>query len=77
MPVFEFLDALIQLGLLGGVGLGTIGFVIAGIVFMIPGGDNARRGKKIAKNVFIGVVILLSAQFIIAFLVSQLGGVFC
>ena len=32
---------------------------------MLPGQDNSRRGKLVGKNVFIGAVLLLSAQLIV------------
>lgn len=78
MPLFQLIDSLVQLAFFGGIGLGTLGFMTAGIMLMLPGDDWNRRGKSVAKNTFIGVVILLSAQFIIAFLTNQLAeGVIC
>lgn len=78
MPLFQLIDSLVQLAFFAGIGLGTLGFMTAGIMLMVPGDDWSRRGKSVAKNTFIGVIILLSAQFIIAFLTNQLAaGVIC
>lgn len=76
-PLLGLLDSLVELAFIGGIGLGTLGFLIAGLFLMLPGQDNSRRGKLVAKNVFIGAVLLLSAQLIVDFLVSQLGATLC
>jgi hypothetical protein len=44
---------------------------------MIPGEDWTRRGKLVAKNVFIGVVLLLSANMIVSYLTVQMGANTC
>jgi hypothetical protein len=76
-PLLGLLDSLVELAFLAGIGLGTLGFLVAGLFLMLPGQDNSRRGKLVAKNVFIGAVLLLSAQLIVDFLVSQLGATLC
>ncbi len=76
-PLFDLLDTLTQLAFLGGVGLGTVGLLVAALFMMLPGEDSTRRGKQIAKHVLVGTVLLLSAQMIISFLVSQLGTTIC
>jgi ABC-type Fe3+-siderophore transport system permease subunit len=76
-PLFALLDSLVQLTFVLGLSLGLLGFMAAGLAFMIPGEDNNRRGKLIAKSVFVGMVLLLSAHFIVSFLVNELGGVVC
>lgn len=77
-PLFELLHALTEIALLGGIGLGTLGFTIAGVLIAGPfGPDYAERGRKLAKQVFIGVTLILSASMIMAFLTSQLGGTIC
>lgn len=76
-PLFELLDTITQLAFLGGVGLGTIGLLVAALFMMLPGEDSNRRGKQVAKNVLLGTILLLSAQMIISFLVSQLGTTVC
>ena len=76
-PLFALLDSLVQLTFVLGLSLGLLGFMAAGVAFMIPGEDNNRRGKQIAKAVFIGMLLLLSAHFIVSFLVNELGGVVC
>jgi hypothetical protein len=43
----------------------------------MPGEDNSRLGKKVAKNVLIGTVLLLSANMIVSFLVNELGTTIC
>lgn len=76
-PLIGLLDSLVELAFIAGIGLGTLGFLVAALFLMLPGQDNSRRGKLVAKNVFIGSVLLLSAQLIIDFLVSQLGATLC
>ncbi|WP_246057909.1 hypothetical protein [Halonotius terrestris] len=76
-PLINLLHSLGELAFLAGVSIGTIGFLTAGIFLMLPGEDWTRRGKGVAKNVFIGVVLLLSANMIVSYLVSQMGGAIC
>lgn len=76
-PLFALLDSITQLAFLGGVGLATLGFSIAGLMLIMPGEDNSRLGKKVAKNVLIGTVLLLSANMIVSFLVNELGTTIC
>jgi type IV secretory pathway VirB2 component (pilin) len=76
-PLFELLHSLGELAFLGGVSIGTIGFLFAGICLMLPGEDWTRRGRDVSKNVFIGVILLLSANMIVSFLISELGGSIC
>ena len=77
MPLMNLLHSLGELAFLAGVSIGTLGFISAGICLMIPGEDWTRRGKQIVKTVFIGVVLLLSADMIVAYLISQMGGTIC
>jgi len=76
-PLLQFLHTVTELAFLAGVGLGVLGFSTAGLLFMIPGETYNRRGKMLAKNCLIGVIILLSANMIVSFLVNELGGVIC
>jgi len=76
-PLLSLLDSLTQLAFIGGIGLATLGFLVAALYLMLPGPDNNRRGKLVAKNVFIGSVLLMSAQLIVDFLVSELGATLC
>jgi len=76
-PLIDLLHSLGELAFLAGVAIGTLGFLIAGIFLMLPGEDWTRRGKAVAKNVFIGVVLLLSANMIVSYLISQMGGTIC
>ncbi|WP_336328317.1 pilin [Halovenus sp. HT40] len=76
-PLFTFLNSITELAFLAGVGLATLTFVVAGTCLIIPGQDYNRLGKNIAKNGFIGAVLLLSANMITSYLVSQLGGSIC
>jgi hypothetical protein len=75
--LFTFLNSITELAFLAGVGLATLTFVVAGTCLIIPGQDYNRLGKNIAKNGFIGAVLLLSANMITSYLVSQLGGSIC
>lgn len=76
-PIFDLLQTIAELLLYGGIGLGVIGFSAAGILFLMPGGDNSRRGRMLAKNVFIGVVILVMAYGMTEFVATQLGARVC
>jgi type IV secretory pathway VirB2 component (pilin) len=76
-PLINLLHSLGELAFLAGISIGTIGFLTAGIFLMLPGEDWTRRGKTVAKNVFIGVILLLSANMIVSYLVSQMGGAIC
>lgn len=76
-PLFNLMHALTELAMLAGVGLGTLGFMFAGICYIIPGQKWNNRGRNVGKHVFLGVIILLSARMIVAFLTSQMGGVVC
>lgn len=76
-PLFQLLHALTELAFLGGVGLATLGFTTAGVLIIVPGQEYNRRGKQVAKNVLIGTILLLSANMIVQFITSQLGGVVC
>jgi hypothetical protein len=76
-PLLSFMHTLETIALLGGVSVGTIGFLVAGIYIMMPGEDPTRKGKSIAKHVLLGAVLLFSAQMIMGFLISQLGTTIC
>ncbi|QIB75392.1 hypothetical protein G3I44_14475 [Halogeometricum borinquense] len=73
-PLIDFLDSLAQLLMLAGASLGTLGFATAGVMYMIPGEDWSRKAKTVAKSTIIGLVILLSANMMVAWIASQLGG---
>lgn len=77
LELFVLLESLTQLAFIAGVGLGVLGFSLAGVMFMIPGEEYNRRAKTLAKSTLIGVIILLSAEMVVEFLISQLGGVVC
>lgn len=70
-PLFQLMHDIGQLAQLSGIVLGFIGFSIAGVMFVIPGPEWNQRGKRLAKAVIIGAIILLSANLIMAFLVSH------
>ena len=77
LPLFELLHTFAELAMVLGILIGTLGILIAGIMWMIPGPDWNRRAKGTATYVVVGTVILLSAHMIMAFLISQMGGTFC
>lgn len=76
-PLIDLLNTLGELAFIAGIALATVGFSVAGLLFMIPGVEYTRLAKQVAKNVFIGAIILLSANMIVPFLVSQLGTTMC
>ena len=77
-PLFELLHTLTDVAFLMGIGLATLGFTVAGILIAGPFGDDyTQQGKRTAKRVFFGTVLLLSAGMIVSFLISQLGEPFC
>jgi len=76
-PLFDLLNTIAELAFLAGIGLGTVGFLVAAIFYMLPGENYSRQGKRVAKNVLIGTILLLSSNMIVSFLVSQLGGTVC
>lgn len=76
-PLFNLLSTLAELAFVAGIAIGTIGLLIAAIYMMAPGQDSTRRGKDIAKHVLIGSVLLLSANMIMTFLITQLGASLC
>lgn len=77
VPLFEVLDTIAQVAFLGGVGLATLGFVVGGVYIVLPGEEYTRRGKDVAKHVLLGTILLLSANMIVSFLVSQFGVTIC
>jgi hypothetical protein len=76
-PLFTFLNSITELAFFAGIGLATLTFVVAGICFIIPGQDYTRLGKKVAKNGFIGAILLLSANMITSYLITQFGANIC
>lgn len=77
-PLFDLLSTLETLAFVAGVSLGVVGFSVAGLMIAGPFGEDwVRRGKQLAKNTILGVVILASANMVVAFLISQLGPSFC
>ena len=76
-PLFDLLHSLTQLAFIGGIALGTLGLLTASLFVLLPGEDNTRRGKQVAKNTVIGTILLLSSNMIIQFLTSELGTTIC
>jgi hypothetical protein len=77
-PLFDLLHTVGVLAFTGGVALGVIGLSVAGVMIAGPFGEDwVRRGKQVAKNTILGVIILASARMVVAFLISQLGPSFC
>lgn len=72
-PLLALIDSFTTLAFLGGIGLGVLGFSIAALMIMLPGQDWTRAGKRLAKHVLIGVILLLAAPMIVDYLVAQMG----
>jgi hypothetical protein len=76
-PLFELLNTASTLAFAGGVGLASVGLLISGGFYMMPGPDGTRKAKQLLKRVIVGTVILLSAEAILTFLIGELGQPFC
>jgi hypothetical protein len=76
-PLFDLLNSFVEIAFIAGIAFATLGFLWAGILFMMGGEDTTRRGKRVARNTLIGTVLLLGANTILAFLISQLGTPMC
>jgi hypothetical protein len=76
-PLFDLLNTFVEIAFIAGIAFATLGFLWAGILFMMPGEDTTRRAKRVARNTLIGTVLLLGANVIVSFLVSQLGATTC
>lgn len=75
--LFTFLHGLSQILLIAGIGVAVIGISVAAIYFMLPGQDKTQRAKQIVVNVVIGTVLLLSANGVISWVISQFGSTIC
>jgi hypothetical protein len=71
-PLINLLESIAELLFLAGSTLGVIGFGTAGVMYMIPGEDWSRKAKGVVKNTAIGLVILLSSNMFVNWLVTQL-----
>jgi len=76
-PLFDLLDAIIQVTMLAGLSIAALGITIAGIMFIWPGQDMTRRAKSVITYTVIGTVVILSANAIISFVSSQMGATVC
>jgi hypothetical protein len=77
-PLYDLLHTIGVLAFSGGVALGVIGLSVAGLMIAGPFGEDwVRRGKQVAKNTVLGVIILASANMVVEFLISQLAPSFC
>lgn len=76
-PLFDLLNTLTELAFLAGVTLGVFGFLTAGLFIILPGEELTRRGKRAVKYTFLGMILLLSADMIVSFLINEMGGIVC
>jgi len=76
-PLFDLLNTLAEIAFVAGLSIGLLGLLIAGTYMMLPGQDSNRKGKDIAKHVIFGTILLLSANMIMTFLITQLGASLC
>lgn len=77
-PLFGLLHTLGVLAFTAGVALGVVGLSTAGLMIAGPFGEDwVRRGKQVAKNTVLGVVILASARMVVSFLINSLAPSFC
>lgn len=76
--LFVFLDRIAHLLLFGGIAIATPMLLIGSILVIGPfGADGRRRGIQIIKYTLFGLILLLSAQLIVSWIVGQLAPVFC
>ena len=76
-PVFDLLEAITQVTMMGGLTVAALGIAVGGILFMWPGQDNNRRAKSTITYTIIGTVIVLSSHAVVAFVTSQMGSTVC
>lgn len=77
-PLVDLANAVTELLFIGGLLLGVAGIMVSGAYFIVgTGPESIRKAKSIFKNVAIGVVLILSAEAIVAFLLSQVGASIC
>ena len=76
-PVFDLLEAITQVTMMGGLTIAALGIAIGGVFFMWPGQDMNRRAKSTITYTIIGTVVILAAHAIVAFVTSQMGGAVC
>lgn len=76
-PLFVFLHTLNQVVFIVGVSLGTLGFLVAGMLIASPIPDHTPLGMKVFRNVFVGVLVLLVARMMTVWMISSLGGTIC
>jgi hypothetical protein len=74
-PIVDMLEALIQLGFVGGILAATLGFMIGGTLIAMPFGQEwNQRGRRILKGSLAGIVIIFSSTFILSFAAITLTG---
>ncbi|SDQ40592.1 pilin [Natronobacterium texcoconense] len=73
-PLFNLIDSLITLITLGGLAVAVLSLTVAGLVYMFGTRDQIVRAKRRVRAVLIGLVIILSANMVVVWLVSQIGG---
>lgn len=72
-PLFSFIHDVTTLIMLLGLAFAVVGLSVSGIEYMWAVTlERKKRAKQHAQNVIIGVVILLSATMIVAFLMTRL-----
>lgn len=73
-PLFIFVENLTQTVVVLGVGLGVLALSISGIRYIWGGIEAKEVAKERIQRVLIGLVILLSAEFVVDYLLLQLPG---
>ena len=76
-PVFDLLEAITEVTMMGGLTIAALGIAIGGVFFMWPGQDMNRRAKSIITYTIIGTVVILTAHAIVAFVTAQMAGPVC
>lgn len=66
--LMQLLTRLQQLGIALGLSIAVLGYITAGIFYMLPGVENTQRAKKVFVGTTVGVVIILMSQGFIQFI---------
>lgn len=73
VPLFNLIDALVQLGTFIAVAAAVLSLTYAGLIYIFGTKIQIERANRRVRSVLIGVVIVLMANSVIVFLAVNLG----